>query len=179
MRLIIGCGLLLFGSLFGTLWAQSTATLSGQVTDPSGAAVADASVTLSNALTGFERHWSTDHEGKFSVVNIPLQSYTIMIEKAGFLTAQRPMLLRSNVPVNISVELKLSQQVESIQVSAVDVQALVDAESTGTRTELNLSGIERMPVQIGSRGMESLLLSFPGFAANANGAFTRVAPTTK
>ena len=94
----------------------------------------------------------------------------VTIHKAGFLTAHRPVILRSNVPVNISVELKLSQQVESIEVSAVDVGALVDVESTGTRTELNRSGIERMPVQIGSRGMESLLLSFPGFAANANGA---------
>ena len=61
MRLIIVLGMMLLCSL--TLWAQSTATLSGQVTDPSGAAVAGAPVTLSNALTGFERKLSTDQEG--------------------------------------------------------------------------------------------------------------------
>jgi Carboxypeptidase regulatory-like domain len=170
MRLITVWGLLLLGSLSGTLWAQSTATLSGQVIDPSGAAVTEATVTLSNALTGFERQLPTDQEGKFALVNIPLQSYTIAIQKAGFLIAHRPVILRSNIPVNISIELKLSQQIENLEVSAIEVGALVDIESTGTRTELNRSGIERMPVQIGSRGMESLLLSFPGFAANANGA---------
>ena len=108
MRLIIIGELLLLGSLSGTLWAQSTATLSGQVADPSGAAVADATVTLSNALTGFERKLATDQEGRFSLVNIPLHSYTIAIQKAGFLIEHRPVILRSNVPVNISVELKLS-----------------------------------------------------------------------
>lgn len=163
-------GIVLLGALSGTLWSQSTASLSGQVRDPSGAAVAEAIVTLSNALTGFERRLATDQEGRFSLVNIPLQSYTLEIQKTGFLTEQSPVALRSNIPVNLSVELKLSQQVESIQVSAVEMGALLDTESTGTRTELNLSAIERMPVQIGSRGLEALLLSFPGFAANANGA---------
>src|SRR4030095_11626708 len=110
MRLIVIWELLLLGLLSGTLWAQSTATLSGPVTDPSGAAVVDATVTLSNALTGFERKLATDQEGSFSLVNIPLQSYTIAIHKAGFLTESRPVILRSNVPLDISVELKLSQQ---------------------------------------------------------------------
>src|SRR5688572_5400330 len=149
MRLIIIGELLLVCSLAGTLWAQNTATLSGQVIDPSGAAVAEATVTLSNALTGFERQLATDQEGRFSLVNIPLQSYTIAIQKAGFLIAHRPVILRSNIPVNTSIELKLSQQIENLEVSAIEVGALVDVESTGTRTELNRSGIERMPVQIG------------------------------
>jgi len=170
MRLIIIGVLVLPGLLSTTGWAQSTATLSGQVMDPSGAAVAEATVTLSNTLTGFERQLATDPEGRFSVANIPLQSYTLAIQKAGFLRVQRPVILRSNVPVSVSIELKLSQQVESVEVSSVEAGALVDVESTGTRTELNLAGIERMPVPIGSRGMEALLLSFPGFAANANGA---------
>ena len=46
----------------------------------------------------------------------------------------------------------------------------MDAEATGTRTQLNLAQIERMPVPAGSRALEAVLLSFPGFAADANGA---------
>jgi TonB dependent receptor/Carboxypeptidase regulatory-like domain len=153
-----------------TLWAQTTASLSGQVTDPSGAAVANAVVTLSNALTGFERRVETDVDGRFALSNIPLQSYALLVQKDGFKSEHRPLGLRSNVPIAFSVELQLADRVENIQVSAFETSALVDTESTGTRTELNLSAIERMPVQIGSRGLEALLLSFPGFAANANGA---------
>lgn len=151
-------------------WGQSTASLSGQVTDPSGAAVEGATVTLANVLTGFQRQLTTDAEGKFALGNIPLQSYTLTVEGVGFKSEQQHLTLRSNVPVVVAVALKLLDKVESLQVSAFETGTLVDAESTGTRTELNLSSIERMPVQIGSRGMEALLLSFPGFAANANGA---------
>ena len=45
-----------------------------------------------------------------------------------------------------------------------------DAESTGTRTELNSTATRRLPLAPGTRGLESMLLTFPGFAANANGA---------
>jgi TonB dependent receptor/Carboxypeptidase regulatory-like domain len=169
MRTLFLATLLFFGS-FRISFAQNTAILSGQVLDPSGAGVSGAEVTLSNVLTGFHRDQVSDADGKFLLVNIPFQSYSLVVEKAGFRSDQRPVVLRSNIPVAVTVELKLLQKVESLQVSAVETGVLVDAESTGTRTELNLSAIEKMPAQIGSRGMEALLLSFPGFAANANGA---------
>ena len=47
---------------------------------------------------------------------------------------------------------------------------LVDPEGTGTRTELNATVMNQLPVAPTSRGLESVLLTFPGFAANANGA---------
>ena len=57
-----------------------------------------------------------------------------------------------------------------ISVTAFETAGLVDSEATGTRTQLDMAQIERMPVPAGARALESVLLSFPGFAANANGA---------
>src|SRR5919106_5215961 len=48
--------------------------------------------------------------------------------------------------------------------------ALVEARLTGTRTAISIGRIDQMPTATGTRGLESVLVSFPGFAQNANGA---------
>jgi outer membrane cobalamin receptor len=70
----------------------------------------------------------------------------------------------------IDAQLQLAGQVTSVIVSESVEGQLVDPAATGTRTELNRSTMERMPIAPSNRGLEAMLLSFPGFAANANGA---------
>lgn len=150
--------------------AQTTGTLSGYVQDPSGAAVAGARVTLESPLAGTRREVLTGQEGRFSLANLPLGAYQLTVEGRGFATERQAVTVRSNVPVPVTVRLRLAAQVETIDVRAVESGALVDPEATGTRAELSGPRLERIPVQIGSRGLESLLVTFPGFAQNANGA---------
>jgi hypothetical protein len=57
-----------------------------------------------------------------------------------------------------------------VTVSAVEGRRLVDSEATGTRAEINAASLDKLPFATESRGIEAALLSFPGFAANANGA---------
>lgn len=154
----------------GVLWAQAAATLAGRVEDPSGLAVAGASVRLENALTGYQAEVATDETGAFTIANIPFQDYTLIVAKPGFTEERRPVSLRTNIPVNVTITLSLTEVFEQVSVDAFAVRELVDAEATGTRTQLNLAQIERMPVPVGSRALEAVLLSFPGFAASANGA---------
>ncbi len=52
-------------------------TLSGLVTDPTGAALSDASVLVHNDETGNERHLTTGSDGRFSAPSIPIGTYTI------------------------------------------------------------------------------------------------------
>ncbi len=151
-------------------WAQMTGNLSGVVRDPRGEAVAAARVNLSNALTGFERVTETNPDGRFLLTNIPFQTYELTIEGPGFARKAQTVSLRSNIPVSLEIPLKLAGHRDAVTVRAHETTTLIDVEATGTRRELNLSAIERMPIQIGSRGLESVLVSFPGFAQNANGA---------
>lgn len=150
--------------------AQATAQLSGTVVDPLGAPVSGANVRLTNFLTGFERQTTTRSGGSFQIVNVPFQTYELQVSHSGFATHTQAVQLRSNVPVLIPVQLSLATQQEAIDVSLVERITLIDTEATGTRTELNRAAIEQMPVQAGARGLEGILLNFPGFAANANGA---------
>ncbi|HOL70413.1 MAG TPA: TonB-dependent receptor [Bryobacteraceae bacterium] len=160
----------LFAFLAAACFGQTTATLTGTVIDPVGAVVEGAVVTLSNALTGYRHQTVTEEEGRFSIANIPLQTYQLSVEAPGFAPERRTVALRSNVPVHLSFQLRLAEHTTHVQVSAVDSTLLVEPEVTGTRTELSASNFAKLPIQGGNRGLESVLLSFPGFAASANGA---------
>lgn len=150
--------------------AQVTATLVGQVLDPAGSGVPSALITLSNVATGFERTAETDGAGLFSLRNIPLQTYELHISASGFSEHREALSLRSNVPVERLVTLGISAQRETLEVTAVGHATLIDTEATGSRAELHLNVIEKLPLPPGARGIEAILLTMPGFAANANGA---------
>src|SRR5690606_26412925 len=77
---------------------------------------------------------------------------------------------RSNVPVERLVTLGISAQRETLEVTAMEHATLIDTEATGSRAELHLNVIEKLPLPPGARGIEAILLTMPGFAANANGA---------
>ncbi|HVX65429.1 MAG TPA: TonB-dependent receptor [Bryobacteraceae bacterium] len=153
-----------------TAWAQSTATLKGRVQDPSGAGIAGAAVTLQNSLTGYSSQTGTEDGGAFAIGNIPFQDYTLSVRKDGFAPRTQALALRSNLPLEVSIVLPLEGVTEQISVTAFESVQLVDVEATGTRTQLSLTQIEKMPLPVGTRGLEAVLLSFPGFAADANGS---------
>ena len=154
----------------GLVWGQATATLSGRVQDQTGAAVAGAAVSLRNALTGYSEQTVTAGDGMFRIGNIPFQDNVLTVRMKGFEEKTQTVALRSNLPVEVNLVLALAGVVEHVSVGALEKAQLVDSEATGTRTQLSLAQIETMPIPVGTRGLESILLSFPGFAADANGA---------
>ena len=162
--------LLLVGGGLVPAHAQSTATLTVHVFDRHGGAVPGATVVLSNPVTGFERTVTSADDTGFRLTNVPPQTYTVTVEFPGFRPVVKTVDLRTSVPVHINVSLDLAAQTDSVIVRPVDSRTLVDPTSTGTRTAVSLAAIERMPTSTGSRGLESVLVSFPGFAQNANGA---------
>ncbi|HYZ83318.1 MAG TPA: TonB-dependent receptor, partial [Bryobacteraceae bacterium] len=163
--------LLLALTLTGAIaFGQSTASLSGTVLDALGQPIAGAGVSLSNALTGFSQRLETSAEGTFRFGNLPLRTYVLRVKRDGFQASEQVIELLSNLPKTLEVKLQLGPVSEAISVEATDRLQLVEPEGTGTRTELNAKAIAEMPLSPTSRGLESVLLSFSGFAANANGA---------
>jgi hypothetical protein len=101
-------------------------------------------------------------------VNIPLDTYELRVEFPGFAASVRQIDLRTSVPVELNVVLDLATQNTSVTVTPDE--PLVDTTSAGTRNQVSMAQIEQLPATIGSRGLESVLVTFPGFAQNANGA---------
>src|SRR3954470_24594253 len=59
--------------------AGNAGTITGVVTDPSGAVVPNATVTLSNAVSGFSRNATTDPTGAYTLSNIPFNTYRLSV----------------------------------------------------------------------------------------------------
>lgn len=156
--------------LAATLTAQTTASLAGLVLDPNSQAVPGAAVRLSQRVNGFERVILTDAEGRFRLTNLPFQTYELSVEKEGFLIHRESVPLRDNLLREIQVQLQLAGERQSLVVSVQEISALVDPIQTGSYAQMNQAEIERLPLQAGNRGLEAVLVTFPGFAQNANGA---------
>src|SRR5207253_6094479 len=69
----------------GTANAQTfRGTILGTVTDSSGAAIAGAAVAVKNVNTGLSRTVTTSEDGTYAVPELPIGTYTVTVEKAGF-----------------------------------------------------------------------------------------------
>ncbi len=151
--------------------AQTTGTLTGRIHDASGGTVVGADVRLENLLTSYGAEARSDSKGEFRFTNVPFRDYLLVVEKQGFASSRQTIPLRNNVAREVEVRLSVGSVQERINVAAVEAATeLLDVAQTGTRTALSLAAIERMPIAIGTRGLEAVIASFPGFAVNANGA---------
>lgn len=118
--------------------AQVSATLSGTVTDPSGAAVASASVTVKDLDTGATRTVSTDDAGRYDAIALPVGQYEVDVTKDGFTEALRTgihLALGQVAVVDVSLQLgQVNQQVTVkedapvVSVTAEDNPGLVGEE---------------------------------------------------
>src|SRR5216683_428463 len=95
----------------GAANAQSGGTssgISGTVLDPSGAVVANATVEIHNAVSGFDRTTTTDSNGRFSFPNVPFNPYHMTVTAAGFAQTAQDVEIRSALGVNVKVSPRLS-----------------------------------------------------------------------
>ena len=70
-------------------FAQSTALLRGVITDPQGAVVPSAAVTLTNTSTGFNRQTITNPQGEYQFLQVVPGTYRVTVEKTGFTPTTR------------------------------------------------------------------------------------------
>ena len=145
------------------LSAQSqlgTGAITGTVSDPSGASVLDAQVTVLNNETGLARRTTTGSAGQFSVPVLPPGNYTVHIETPGFaILEQKDVVVHvgANAAVIAKLQLGTTQQI-------VDVpdQAIVDTVRTEEVSLVNFGQIQDLPIN-GRRADQFALLS-PGVA---------------
>ena len=86
--------LFVFGLGIQLLWSQniSTGVVAGTITDPSGAVISGAKITLSDTATGTERPATTNNAGHYVFVDVSPGTYTVTITKEGFETTKAPNL---------------------------------------------------------------------------------------
>src|SRR5689334_11282062 len=115
MRKWVFVALLLF--LFRPSWAQEvTATITGLVTDPSGAAVAGAKVTAKDLDRGTEWPTTSNGEGFYNLTRLPVGRYEVNVENAGFQKAvQSPVELQLNQTARLDFKLVIGNVSETVE----------------------------------------------------------------
>src|SRR5258708_39310094 len=114
----------------GTVFPQTSSTsLQGTVTDPSGSAIAGATVVLANSESKLERTMDTGTQGEYRFIALPPGTYTLTVTAKGFSHYQQTDLqLLVNTPATANVRLKVGSASESITVtSEAPVLNLVDS----------------------------------------------------
>lgn len=123
----------------------TTATLTGTVTDSSGAAIAGAAVKLDNVNRGTSRTSSTDAGGRFSFDFVQVGSYRLTVTQTGFETGIRSALdLVSGQVLDLPIQLAIQQQSQSVEVQAnAAALDLTEAQQVAT---LNDTFVHELPV---------------------------------
>ncbi|HVB40942.1 MAG TPA: TonB-dependent receptor [Terriglobales bacterium] len=154
------------------LWAQSTnsGTIQGTVLDPSGAAIAGATVVLSNPLRQFTRTVTTNAAGAFDIPNVPFDSYSLVAQAPRFAPVLRSISMQSTVPTRL--ELKLSLATSSTTVSVEAAGATAPTVTSTAQTNVDRNTITELPASTPGNGLADLItLTSPSVAADSNGMF--------
>ena len=115
--------LLLFAAVAGIChfgWGQEvTASITGTVTDPRGAALPGATVTATSQERGQAYTALTNDSGLYRIAQLPVGAYTVKVEKSGFALASYPaFVLTLNQVARIDVAMKVGQASETVEVMA-------------------------------------------------------------
>jgi len=153
-------------------YAQSgggSGSLNGTVFDPSGAVVANATVELHQAVSGYDRTTTTDSKGNFSFSNVPFNPYHMTVTATGFAQTAQDVEVRSVVPASVKISLRVTGSSTSVTVEAG--ADLVENDPT-FHTDVDKELIDKLPLESASSSLSSeVTLTTPGIAADSNGLF--------
>ena len=139
--------------------AQTSSTLTGSVTDPSGASVTAAQVVIRNVNTGTERLTMTDSSGRYQFLALPVGNYEIVVNKQGFSQAVRTgmhLVVGQDAAANVR-----------LSVGGVEQRVTVNADTSAVNlTTADISGlvggqqVKNLPLN--GRSYDELLTLNPG-----------------
>jgi len=159
--------------LCGMSVAQSTGnagSITGTVTDSTGAVVPNATVTIENPVSEYSRTAATDDAGRFNFPNVPLNRYHVTVTAKGFSNYVQDAEVRSSVAVSLKVNLEIGVSAENITVQA-EAGDLLENDPT-FHTDVDRSLFDKLPLESSSSEISSLVtLATPGVAADSNGLF--------
>ena len=115
---------LVCGSALPALAQTFRGSILGTITDATGAAVAEATVTAKNILTGVKRSTTTDDAGNYTITELPIGDYEVRVDARGF--------PRHIIVTNVKVEVAGERRID------------VMVEATGRDEEVTITGLDNL-----------------------------------
>ena len=163
-----------FATLLGVctlgVWGQSTASISGTVTDPSGAVIPNAQVTIHSLATGLDRVVSTDSAGLYAVPSLIPGDYKVQATARGFSTYTVPKVtLEVDREVTENMRLAVSSAGETVQVQSA-VQE-IEAQTITVGQVIDNTAVQELPLN-GRHFLDLTVLTPGGVVADTAGSLT-------
>ena len=177
-RVVKAAGLLTFSLV--TLFARADAvgaaqasgsggTVQGTVSDPSGASVAGADVSLTNTVSGYKQDAKSAPDGTFRLINVPPDQYHVHIGAPGFQPFQQSVTVRTQVPIQVKAELALAGSKQTVEVSA---STEVVENEPAAHTDVGQNLLAELPISNTGQGLsDAITLTSGGVVADSNGFF--------
>ena len=161
--------------------AQTFGEITGEVKDPSGAAVSGAAITATNTATSATRNTSSNEQGLFSFPSLNPGNYTVKVTVQGFRAAQSTLELQVQQTARVDFSLQVGDVGQTVEVSAAS--AALNTEDATVGTVIEQRRITELPLN-GRNYLQLIALSpnvttgfaAPGQAAGRQGG-TRAAQT--
>jgi hypothetical protein len=162
--------LILTSSLVAFTQGLGSGTVEGVVVDPNSAVVPNASVTISNPVSGYTRSTVTNQDGTFRFDNVPPNNYQVSVSATGFTPLAQNISVRTSVPISLKLALTVGAAAESVTVTGATADVLENIPTA--HVDVDKSLIDRLPVRDPGSGLSTAVtLAAPGVAADSNGGF--------
>jgi len=159
-------------------WGQNSATsgtITGIVSDSTGAVVPDAKVTATNDATGVKTPTKTNAVGSFNLPNLPVGIYTVRVEQAGFKNLEKHgILLDPNGVVRVDAALTVGETSQTVSVT--EQAPLLESQQVTLDQTIDRQFVASLPniVSGGIRDITSLLNLAPGVVQGAGSFQTNI-----
>jgi hypothetical protein len=147
--------------LLGTVWAGVGGSISGNIKDPSGAAIAKATVTLVSTSTGVSQSTTTDGRGTYTFPVLPVGVYVLEVNHPGFNPYRRTGIrLDANSALQLDIVLQLGERTDAITVR----ENAVHVETSSSQMGEVITGSTMTGVPLNGRSYTDLLALQSGVA---------------
>ena len=156
--------ILLITLLASGVWAQTfRGSLTGTITDTTGAAIPQASVRLDNPATGFTRSTTTTGAGEYNFQDLAVGIYTLTVTQGGFETKKVDKIeIAVSKTTNINVQLGVAEQQQLVEVSAAAVN--LETTSSDLAAVVNDKTVQELPLN--GRDFRQMVKLAPGVTPN-------------
>jgi Carboxypeptidase regulatory-like domain len=166
MSRALALSLICFALLSGLAYAQYDGTIRGVVTDPAGAVIAGAQVTVVNKANNDTRTATTDDQGGYVVTSLPPGTYEVHVQQTSFAEfIAKDVELHVSSSYDVNAQLKLSKAAnEQVTVEANAIQVQSDTAALGAVIEEK----QVLELPLNGRSFKNLALLQPGVSARDN-----------
>ena len=162
-RSVVAFVLLVAGSVFA-FGQSTTGSITGAVSDPSGALVAGANVVAKNNATGQELTTTSSDDGTFTIAQAPAGTYTVTITQQGFKTTiLKDVVVVIGTPSSVKAQMEIGGANETVTITGAGGELLQTQTATVGQT---ITGRQITDIPQASRDALDLVLLLPGTQTN-------------